>query len=88
MEKELSLTITRNEQGEEGYLLSQKDMRQMLKNFRQEAQLSYETLGKLCDVDPEILQEYEEGLFNLKPEAYYLLLDIYGRLFDDFKVKN
>lgn len=88
MEKELSLTIVHNDQGEEGYLLSQEDIRQLLRNLRQEAQLSYEILSKLCNIDPEIIQEYENGLFNLKPQAYYLLLDIYSLLFDDFKVKN
>lgn len=88
MEKELSLTIVHNDQGEEGSLLSQEDIRQLLRNLRQEAQLSYEILSKLCNIDPEIIQEYENGLFNLKPQAYYLLLDIYSLLFDDFKVKN
>ena len=52
MEKELSLTIIHNDQGEEGYLLTQDDMRQLLKDFRREAQLSFEALGKLCDIDP------------------------------------
>ena len=56
MEKELSLTIIHNDQGEEGCLLTQDDMRQLLKNFRREAQLSFEALGKLCDIDPEILR--------------------------------
>lgn len=88
MEKELSLTIIHNDQGEEGYLLTQDDMRQLLKDFRREAQLSFEALGKLCDIDPEILQDYEEGIYNLRPEAYRLILHIYGLLFDDFKVKN
>ena len=62
MEKELSLTIIHNDQGEEGCLLTQDDMRQLLKNFRREAQLSFEALGKLCDIDPEILQDDEEGI--------------------------
>ena len=87
-EKELSLTIIHNDQGEEGYLLTQDDMRQLLKDFRREAQLSFEALGKLCDIDPEILQDYEEGIYNLRPEAYRLILHVYGLLFDDFKVKN
>ena len=68
MEKELSFTIIHNDQGEEGYLLTQDDMRQLLKDFRREAQLSFEALGKLCDIDPEILQDYEEGIYNLRPE--------------------
>lgn len=71
-----------------GFLLTQDDMRQLLKNFRREAQLSFEALGKLCDIDPEILQDYEEGIYNLRPEAYRLILHVYGLLFDDFKVKN
>ena len=71
-----------------GFLLTQDDMRQLLKGFRREAQLSFEALGKLCDIDPEILQDYEEGIYNLRPEAYRLILHVYGLLFDDFKVKN
>ena len=74
MEKELSLTIIHNDQGEEGCLLSQDDMRQLLRNVRREAQLTFEALGKLCDIDPEILQDYEEGIYNLRPEAYRLIL--------------
>ncbi|MBS6996621.1 MAG: hypothetical protein KH123_08240 [Azospirillum sp.] len=73
MEKELSLTIIHNDQGEEGCLLSQDDMRQLLRNVRREAQLTFEALGKLCDIDPEILQDYEEGIYNLRPEAYRLM---------------
>lgn len=89
MEKELSLTIIHNDQGEEGCLLSQDDMRQLLRNVRQGGAADFqEALGKLCDIDPEILQDYEEGIYNLRPEAYRLILHVYGLLFDDFKVKN
>lgn len=86
--EDLNLTISYESNGEEGYFLSQKQMRQLLINFRKENGLTDETLAKLMDIDPKILQDYEAGIFDLTLEAYRLMFFIYSFLGDDFKVKN
>lgn len=86
--EDLNLTISYESNGEEGYFLSQKQMRQLLINFRKENGLTVETLAKMMDIDPEILQDYEAGIFDLTLEAYRLMFFIYSFLGDDFKVKN
>lgn len=91
MEKEsdgLNLTISHDGNVEEGYFLSQEEMRQLLISFRQETNLSVEMLAKLMDIDPEILRDYENGRFDLKLEAYRLMFYIYSMLNDDFNLRN
>lgn len=82
------LTISHDGNIEEGYFLSQEEMRQLLISFRQETNLSVEMLAKLMDIDPEILRDYENGRFDLKLEAYRLMFYLYSFLNDDFKLHN
>lgn len=91
MEKErqkLRLTVAKNNHCEESCILTQDQLRQIFKDCRLEHNLSIETLGKLTDINPELLRDYEEGNYELRPEFYKLLLYVYGTLNDDFKVRN
>lgn len=80
--------ISYESNGEEGYFISQDQLRRLLVNFRKENGLTVETLAKWMDIDLEILQDYESGIFDLTLDAYRLMLSIYSKLNDDFMVKN
>lgn len=56
--------------------------------FARRRPAEFQPWANSATLTPKFLQDYEEEIYNLRPEAYRLIFHVYGLLFDDFKVKK
>lgn len=59
------------------YYFSPEQLRQILIKFRKDKNLSIEEFGRIADIDPDVLRDYEAGKFDLMLDAYRLMYRTY-----------
>lgn len=55
------------------YYFSPEQLRQILIKFRKDKNLSIEEFGRIADINPDVLRDYEAGKFDLMLDAYRLI---------------
>lgn len=70
------------------YYFSPEQLRQILIKFRKDKNLSIEELGRIADIDPDVLRDYEAGKFDLMLDAYRLMYRAYMFMREKHGIRN